>query len=85
MARKLLLFVGFIVALILINISGAGVVGAIGYTAQLWVEFFARSGYEDIAFIGALVICISGLVAVIRLINRIELWWKLRKMQRPLL
>lgn len=85
MTKKLLLFAGFMVALVLINVLGASVAAAIGYAAQFWVEFFAGLGYQEIAFVGAPLIGISGIIAMIVLINRIELWWKLRKMQWPLL
>lgn len=82
MGKKLLLFACFILALALVNILGAGVFGAIGYIAQLWLEFFSGSGYEEIAILGAVMIGIVGFVTVIVYINRIALWWRLRKIQR---
>lgn len=72
----------FIAALFLLQLVGAGIFSAIGYAMQLWVEFFAGSGYEEIAIFGAMVIGIVGLVAVIVSINRIALWWRLRRIQR---
>lgn len=80
MMQKVMLLVCFIAILAVINLLGAVVFGAVGYVAQLWIECFSALD-DNIAGLGALVIGLGGFIFVLMAIVRVELWWRLRKIQ----
>ncbi|MFA5916260.1 MAG: hypothetical protein WC830_22150 [Burkholderiales bacterium] len=80
--RSVLYFLIFLAALFLLQFIAAWAFGSIGYVAQYWLEFFAARDMQEVAIIAAMVITIGGFVAVIVGINRVALWWRMRRIRR---
>lgn len=82
MTRKMLAFVAVVAAILLLQILGASIIVPVIYVASQWQEHFVGNDMQEVALIGALTICIGAFFGVIIGANRMELWWKLRKIRR---